>query len=89
LENLILKEDRPMITVRKKMELKVENPIAWNTNLLTLDGYNGEKDYTIDLRDIYTVHRIYELKRKKIQKLPKKTRKKPLQKYGAREKQGQ
>lgn len=85
LGELILKEDKLVITVRKKIELKVEKPVAWDTNLLTLDGYDGEKDYTIDLKDIYTIHRTYELKRRKIQSLPPKTAKKLLQKYRSRE----
>jgi len=86
LGELILKEDRLIITVRKKVKLKIENPIAWDINLLTIDGYDGEKDYTIDLKNIYTIHRIYELKRRKIQKLPEKTKKKLLKKYSSREK---
>jgi hypothetical protein len=36
------------------MGLKIENPIAWDINLLTIDGYDGEKDYKIDLKNIYT-----------------------------------
>lgn len=56
-----------------------------DTNLFTLDGYDGEKDYTIDLKSVYTVHRVCELKRRKIQQLPEKTQKKLLQKYRARE----
>jgi putative transposase len=86
LGELILKEDKIIITIRKEMELKIKNPIAWDINLLTIDGYDGEKDYKIDLKNIYTIHRIYELKRIKIQKLPEKTRKKLLQKYQSREK---
>jgi putative transposase len=89
LGELILKEDKIIITVRKKIELKIENPVAWDINLLTIDGYDGKKDYTIDLKNIYTIHRTYELKRKKIQKLPEKTkkiRKKLLKKYSSREK---
>jgi putative transposase len=86
LGELILKEDKLIITVRKEMELKIENPIAWDINLLTIDGYDGEKDYKIDLKNIYTIHRIYELKRIKIQKLPEKTKKKLLKKYSSREK---
>jgi len=85
LGELILKEDRLIITVRKKIELKVEKPVAWDVNLLTLDGYDGEKDYTIDLKDIYTIHRTYELKRRRIQNLPPKTAEKLLQKYRSRE----
>jgi len=85
LGELILKEDELVITVRKKSELKLEKPIAWDVNLLTLDGYDGEKDYTIDLKNIYTIHRTYELKRRKIQQLPEKTQKKLFQKYRSRE----
>jgi putative transposase len=86
LGELILKEDKLIITVRKKVGLKIENPIAWDINLLTIDGYDGEKDYTINLKNVYTIHRIYELKRIKIQKLPEKTKKKLLKKYSSREK---
>ena len=85
LGELILKEDDLVITVRRKIELKVENPVAWGTNLLTLNGYDGEKDYIIDLKDIYTIHRTYELKRRKIQSLPPKTAKKLLKKYHSME----
>ncbi len=42
LGELILKEDKLIITVRKEMGLKIENPIAWDINLLTIDGYDGE-----------------------------------------------
>jgi len=86
LGELILKKDTLIVTVRKDIELKIENPISWDTNLFTLDGYDGKRDYMVDLRKIYTIHRVYELKRRRIQQLPEKTWKKLLQKYGAREK---
>ena len=88
LGELILKEDILIVTVRKKMELKVENPMAFDINLLTLDGYDGEKDYSIDIKRIYTIHRVYELKRRRIQQLPNKHKiqQRLLQKYRAREK---
>ena len=38
------------------------------------------------MKNIYTIHRIYELKRRKIQNLPEKTKKKLLKKYSSREK---
>ncbi|MEM3833613.1 MAG: transposase [Thermoprotei archaeon] len=82
---LILKQDKLTVTVRKEVELKIKDPIAWDVNLLTLDGFNGEKHYSISLKEIYTIHRTYELKRRIIQKLPGKTRKKLLKKYGSRE----
>ena len=39
------------------------------------------------LKDMYTIHRTYELKRRKIQSLPEKTAKKLLQKYRSRERE--
>ncbi|MEM3185110.1 MAG: zinc ribbon domain-containing protein [Conexivisphaerales archaeon] len=83
---LILKQDCLIVTVRKEVELKIKEPIAWDTNLLTLDGYDGEKHYSVDLKKIYTIHRTYELKRRIIQRLPEKTKKKLLEKYSLREK---
>jgi putative transposase len=41
LGELILKEDMLIVTVRRGVKLKVENPIAWDINLLTIDGYDG------------------------------------------------
>ncbi|MEM0489428.1 MAG: transposase [Candidatus Bathyarchaeia archaeon] len=85
LGELILKQDRLIVTVRKEVELKIKDPIAWDANLLTLDGFDGEKHYSISLKEIYTIHRAYELKRGVIQKLPGKTRKRLLEKYSSRE----
>ncbi|MEM3809494.1 MAG: zinc ribbon domain-containing protein, partial [Thermoproteota archaeon] len=39
----------------------------------------------ISLKKVYTIHRIYELKRRVVQKLPEKTRKRLLKKYSLRE----
>ncbi|MEM3229030.1 MAG: zinc ribbon domain-containing protein, partial [Fervidicoccaceae archaeon] len=85
LGKLILKQDRLIVTVRREVELKIKDPISWDTNLLTLDGFDGEKHYSISLKEIYTIHRTYELKRRIIQKLHGKMRKKLLEKYRSRE----
>ncbi|MEM3833032.1 MAG: transposase [Thermoprotei archaeon] len=85
LGELILKQDRFIVTVRREVELKIKDPIAWDVNLLTLDSFDGEKHYSISLKEIYTIHRTYELKRRVIQKLHGKTRKKLLKKYSSRE----
>ncbi|MBO3767763.1 MAG: transposase, partial [Candidatus Brockarchaeota archaeon] len=82
---LILKQDKLIVTVRKEVELKIKDPIAWDTNLFTLDGFDSEKHYSISLKKVYTIHRIYELKRRVVQKLPEKTRKRLLKKYSLRE----
>ncbi|MEM3809707.1 MAG: transposase, partial [Thermoproteota archaeon] len=39
---LILKQDKLIVTVRKEVELKIKDPIAWDTNLFTLDGFDSE-----------------------------------------------
>ncbi|MEM3254461.1 MAG: zinc ribbon domain-containing protein [Fervidicoccaceae archaeon] len=85
LGELILKQDSLIVTVRKEAELKVKDPISWDINIFTLDGYDGEKHYSISLKEIYTIHRTYELKRRIIQKLHGKMRKKLLEKYRSRE----
>ncbi|MEM4316259.1 MAG: hypothetical protein QXT66_07935 [Nitrososphaerota archaeon] len=72
LGELILKQDRIIITVRKETELKIKDPMAWDTNLLTLDGFDGQNHHSISLKEIYTIHRTYEMKRRTIQKLPEK-----------------
>ncbi|PUA33828.1 MAG: hypothetical protein B9J98_02515 [Candidatus Terraquivivens tikiterensis] len=86
LGELILKHDMLIITVRKEAKLEVKNPVAWDINLLTMDGFDGKNDCTISLKKIYTIHRTYELKRQTIQKLPDKTKKKLMKKYSSREK---
>ncbi|MEM2582008.1 MAG: zinc ribbon domain-containing protein [Candidatus Caldarchaeum sp.] len=85
LGELILKKDRLIVTVRKEVWLKVKDPIAWDINLLTLDGFDGQNHYSMSLQEIYTIHRTYEIKRRTIQRLPEKTRKKLLRRYSSRE----
>ncbi|MEM4092724.1 MAG: hypothetical protein QW837_06740, partial [Conexivisphaerales archaeon] len=69
----------------KEAGLKVEKPISWDTNLL--DGYDGERHHSINLKEIYTIHRTYELKRRIIQRLPELKRNSLIQFKG--EEQGQ
>ncbi|MGB9727414.1 MAG: RNA-guided endonuclease InsQ/TnpB family protein [Nitrososphaeria archaeon] len=83
---LILKENQLIITVRKKQTPRIERPVAWDTNLFSLDGYDGENDVQVDLRKLHTIHRVYELKRKRIQELPEKSKKKLFHKYRCKEK---
>jgi len=86
LGELILKQDMLIITVRKEAKPEIIKPVAWDINLLTMDGFDGKNDYTISLKRIYTIHRAYELKRQTIQKLPDKARKRLMGKYSSREK---
>ena len=90
LGELILKENELIITYRKPINLI--NPlrkVAWDLNLLSMDGFSDKGWTKIDLKPLYTLHIIYENKRRKIQKLSKtkpKTAKRLMEKYSKREK---
>ncbi|MBS7288094.1 MAG: transposase [Candidatus Freyarchaeota archaeon] len=86
---LILNEKFLIITFRFKQ--RAEEPggaIAWDCNEKSLDGFNPEIGWIrVDLRKLFHIHRVYELKRRRLQS---KASKKPslrrvLEKYSRRE----
>lgn len=85
---LLLTEKELVITVKKRFEPK---PCKWSSfdiNLTNVTALIDGKVKRYDLRKLYHVHRAYELKRAKIQKLSKlkpETSKKLLAKYSKRE----
>lgn len=87
---LILQEDRLIITFKKKVEpIKPEDYASFDVNLTNITGLINGRIVKFDLRELYHIHRVYEEKRRKIQKLSKtkpKTAKKLMQKYSKREK---
>jgi len=95
LGELILKDDEVIVTVRKSfVRRKVKGFIAWDVNLRTLDGLKVDLENNtvewirFDISYLYHVHRVYEIKRRKIQKkLHKKQKlmKRLLRKYSRRE----
>ena len=89
LGELILKEDELIITFRKPISsVKSSKKIAWDLNLFSIDGFCEKGWIRIDLKRLYTLHIIYENKRRRIQKLSKtkpKTAKKLMRKYSERE----
>jgi len=66
---LILGEKCLKITFRfKKHEEKTKSKIAWDCNEKSLDGFNPSIGWIrIDLTKLFYIHRIYEIKRKKLQ----------------------
>lgn len=85
---LILTEKELIITVKKYVEPKAEKWASFDVNLTNIMALiNGEvKKY--DLKQLYHIHRAYEDKRQRIQKLSKhkpKTSKGLLKKYARRE----
>ena len=88
LGELILKEDELVITFRKPVNLiNTRKKIAWDLNLLSMDGFCDKGWIRVDLKPLYTLHITYENLRRKIQRLSKtkpKTAKRLMQKYSQR-----
>jgi len=87
LGELILKEDELIITFRKLSHTPSKKKIAWDLNLLSIDGFCDKGWIRVDLKPLYTLHITYENKRRKIQRLSKtkpKTAKRLMQKYSQR-----
>jgi len=87
---LILNEHYLTITFRFKEKIKTKGSIAWDCNEKSLDGFNPivEKDkITKDLTLLFHIHRVYEIKRKRLQSLASRkiSLKTILQKYSKRE----
>jgi len=89
LGELIIKENELIITFRKEVSSsKHLRKIAWDMNLLSMDGFCDKGWIKINLKPLYTLHITYENKRRKIQSLAKRkprTAKKLSRKYNARE----
>jgi putative transposase len=90
LGELILGEKYLTVTFRfKRGEEEVKGKIAWDCNERSLDGFSPCSDWIkIDLTKLLHIHRVYEVKRKRLQQ---RVSKKPslrrvLAKYSEREK---
>ncbi|MBS7288000.1 MAG: transposase, partial [Candidatus Freyarchaeota archaeon] len=87
---LILTEKFLIITFR--FNQRVEEPrgaIAWDCNEKSLDGFNPEIGWIrVDLRKLFHIHRVYELKRQRLQSKAsrKQSLRRVLEKYSNREK---
>ncbi|MBS7288783.1 MAG: hypothetical protein KIH01_08620 [Candidatus Freyarchaeota archaeon] len=86
---LILNEKFLIITFRFKQKTQnSKGVIVWDCNERSLDGFNPEIGWVrVDLRRLFHIHRVYELKR---QRLQSKASRKPslrrvLEKYSNRE----
>jgi len=87
LGELILKENELIVTFRKPYEANPSKKIAWDLNLLSMDGFCDAGWVRVDLKPLYTLHITYENLRRKIQRLSKKkpkTAKRLMQKYSSR-----
>jgi len=87
---LILNKKHLTITFRfKQAKAEPKDMIAWDCNEKSLDGFNPKIGWIkIDLTGLFHTHRVYELKRKRLQSLASKkpSLRRILTKYSNREK---
>jgi putative transposase len=89
LGELILSEKYLTVTFRFKREEEVKGKIAWDCNEKSLDGFSPSMGWIrIDLTKLFHIHRVYEVKRKRLQQKASKkpSLKRVLAKYSKREK---
>lgn len=74
LGELILKENELIITFRKPVkESEITEYFGWDLNKYSLDGFSPKYGWIkIDLRRLYHIHRVHEIKRKKAQSIASK-----------------
>jgi len=85
---LILNEGYLTITFRFRRKGEIIGRIAWDCNERSLDGFNPKLGWIrIDLTPLFHIHRVYELKRKRLQSMASKkpSLKGVLAKYSRRE----
>jgi putative transposase len=89
LGGLILMERYLIITVKKRVDPKADKWASFDVNLTNVAALVNRRVERYELKKLYHVHRVYEIKRRKVQKLSKfkpKTSKRLLRKYLGREK---
>jgi len=86
---LILNENYLTVTFRFKSEGEIRGKIAWDCNEKSLDGFSPETGWIrIDLTKLFHTHRVYEVKRARMQRKASKkpSLRKVLAKHSKREK---
>ncbi|MBS7612152.1 hypothetical protein KEJ27_08140 [Candidatus Bathyarchaeota archaeon] len=86
---LILTEKELIITVKREVEPRAEDWASFDANLTNVTAFIDGRIERYDLKGLYHIHRVYEVKRREIQKLAKfrpKTSRSLLEKYSKREK---
>jgi putative transposase len=85
---LILNEKYLTVTYRFNRNEEVKGKMAWDCNEKSLDGFSPEAGWIrIDLTRLFHIHRVYEIKRKRLQQKASKkpSLRKVLAKYSKRE----
>lgn len=88
LGGLILAERELIVTFKKKVEPRADKWASFDVNLTNVTALINGRIERYDLKELYHVHRAYEVKRQRIQRLSKfkpKTSKRLMKKYSRRE----
>ncbi|MEM3790982.1 MAG: transposase [Thermoproteota archaeon] len=86
---LLMTEKELTITVKKSVEPKADKWASFDVNLMNVTSSIDGEIKRYDLKELYHIHRTYETKRQRIQKLSRlkpETSKRLLEKYSKREK---
>jgi putative transposase len=89
LGGLILTEKEVIITVKKMVDPKADEWASFDVNLTNVTALIDGRVERYDLKKLYHIHRVHEIKRQKAQSLSRfkpKTSKRLLRKYSRREK---
>jgi len=67
-----LKEDRVLPPSKKGLKVKANEIIAWDSDELSLDGYDGRRHLKVDFSEIQALKIVYEREkaRAQLQNLP-------------------
>jgi putative transposase len=85
---LILNEKYLTVTFRFKRKQETKGKIAWDCNEKSLDGFSPKTGWIrADLTTLFHIHRVYELKRKRLQQNASKkpSLRKVMERYSGRE----
>jgi putative transposase len=88
LGGLILTEKELIITFKREVEPKADKWASFDVNLTNITALINGRIERHDLKELYHVHRVYESKRRRVQRLSKfkpKTSKRLMEKYSRRE----
>ena len=88
LGGLVLTEKELIVTLKKKVEPRADRWASFDVNLTNVTALIDGRIERYDLRGLYHVHRVYEVKRQRIQRLSKfkpKTSERLMRKYSRRE----
>lgn len=84
----LLTEEELIITFKKKVKPKTDRWASFNMNLTNVTALINGRAERYSLKELYHIHRVYEVKNQRIQRLPKfkpKTSKSLMRKYSSRE----